>query len=141
MALGIAMRWVHIASVVTLLGGFIFARFALAPALASLPENDRNRLSSKVAQSFRGLLYTVIAAILVSGLYNYLSKATRPPGYDMWIGIKFLLVLHVFAVSLLYAFQNTDEAKRSRRALGIAISGLVIVLISGYLRWISLNPR
>ena len=26
------MRWIHIASVVTLIGGFIYARFVLAPA-------------------------------------------------------------------------------------------------------------
>ena len=35
--LAVCMRWIHIASVVTLIGGFIYARFVLAPALASLP--------------------------------------------------------------------------------------------------------
>jgi hypothetical protein len=38
--LAVSIRWIHIASVVTLLGGFIYARFALAPALATLPEGE-----------------------------------------------------------------------------------------------------
>ena len=33
--LGVCMRWIHIVSVVTLIGGFIYARFVLAPAIAS----------------------------------------------------------------------------------------------------------
>ena len=130
MVLGIAMRWLHISSVITILGGFVFARFALTPALAS----------TEVVSRFRGLLYTAIVAVLVSGIYNYLTKSSYPPGYHMWIGIKFLLVLHVFAVSILYTLANVSEAKRSRLATGIVVSGFVIVLISGYLRWISLNP-
>ncbi len=53
--LGVCMRWIHIASVVTLIGGFIYARFVFAPALASLPPDassyslarpDRHRLST-----------------------------------------------------------------------------------------------
>ena len=39
--LGVCVRWIHIASVVTLIGGFIYARFVLAPALASLPTAER----------------------------------------------------------------------------------------------------
>ena len=35
--LAVSMRWIHVTSVVTLIGGFIFARFALAPALATDP--------------------------------------------------------------------------------------------------------
>src|SRR5579859_5212041 len=123
MVIGIAMRWVHIASVITLLGSFIFARFALAPAAASLPGGDRKLLGENIARSFRGLLYTVVATAFLSGLYNYLTKPVYPPGYHMWFGIKFLFVLHIFAVSILYASPNADDAKRSKWASGIVISG------------------
>ena len=51
--LGVSMRWIHITSVVTLMGGFIFARFALAPALATLAEPERGTLGKKVVGSFR----------------------------------------------------------------------------------------
>lgn len=140
MALGMAMRWVHMISAITLLGGFIFARFAFLPALAGLPEDQRARANSAVAARFRGLLYTVIAAALISGIYNYLTKTSYPPHYHMWLGIKLLLVLHVFSVAILYALPNANDAKRKRWATGIVASGLAIVLISAYLRWISLNP-
>ena len=58
----------------------------------------------------------------------------------MWMGIKLLLVLHVLAATLLYAAAGGDEAKRNRRATGILISGMAIVLISGWLRYLSTNP-
>ena len=141
MILGIAMLWLHIGSAITLLGGFVFARFALAPAIDSLPEGERRSFDSSVASRFRGLAYTVIGTALISGIYNYLTKSAFPPGYHMWIGIKFLLVLHIFAAAILYSLPDVAPATRSRRATGILISGALLVLISAYLRWISVMPR
>src|SRR3984957_10958527 len=117
--LGVCMRWIHIASVVTLIGGFIYARFVLAPALASVPQSDA--VGAAAARSFRGLLYTVLVTLLGSGMYNYANKASFPPGYHMWMGIKLLLVLHVAASAILYAVRVSDQAKRNRTALSIAI--------------------
>ena len=133
------MRWIHVASVVTLLGGFIYARFVLAPALTSIAEPGRGELAKQTVERFRPLLLTVIVAILGSGLYNYLTKPSYPPHYHMWIGIKFLFVLHIFAVSLLYAMQDAGEAKRNRWLTGTVISGLIVVAVSAWLRWISLQ--
>ena len=137
--LAVCMRWIHITSVVTLIGGFIYARFALAPALAKLPEPTRGEVGDRAVANFRPLLYTVLVTILGSGLYNYLTKASYPPHYHMWIGIKFLFVLHIFAVSILYAMPDADEAKRNRWLKGMAISGLIVIAISAWLRWISLQ--
>jgi uncharacterized membrane protein len=95
------MRWIHIASVVTLIGGFIYARFALAPALAALPSAERELVGSGTVNSFRPLLFTVLIAVLGSGFYNYATKASYPPGYHMWMGIKLLLVLHIFVSAIL----------------------------------------
>jgi uncharacterized membrane protein len=135
--LAVLMRWIHITSVVTLIGGFIFARYTLAPALAALPDPERRTLGNRVVAGFRPLLYTVLVTVLGSGLYNYLTKPSYPPHYHMWIGIKFLLVLHIFAVAILYANRDADEAKRNRWLAGIVGSGLIVIAISAYLRWIS----
>jgi hypothetical protein len=137
--LGVSMRWIHITSVVTLLGGFIFARFALAPALATMAESARGVLGDKVLANFRPLLYTVLVTVLGSGLYNYLTKPSYPPHYHMWIGIKFLFVMHIFAVAILYSTVNAEESKRNRWLTGMIASGLIIIAISAYLRWISLK--
>ncbi|MGA3026525.1 MAG: hypothetical protein ABSF98_17315 [Bryobacteraceae bacterium] len=138
--LALLMRWTHVISVITLLGGFVYARLVLAPALAALPGTGRRALGDEAAARFRPILITVVFTILGSGLYNYMTKGANPPGYHMWMGIKLLLVLHVLAASLLYAASGGDEAKRNRRATGILISGVAIVLISGWLRYISTNP-
>jgi len=135
--LALVMRWTHVISVIALLGGFVYARLVLAPALASLPGAERRAFGDRAAARFRPLLITVVFTILGSGLYNYLTKSSYPPGYHMWMGIKLLLVLHVLATALLYAGAGGDEAKRNRRATGIIISGMAIVLISGWLRYLS----
>jgi uncharacterized membrane protein len=136
--LAVSMRWLHIVSVVTLIGGFIFARFALAPALTTLPDTERKTLDGRVVACFRPLLYAAMLAVLVSGLYNYLSKATYAPRYHMIIGIKLLFVLHIFAVSILYSLPGANPAKRNRWLTGMIFSGLIAIALAGYARWISL---
>lgn len=138
--LALLMRWTHVISVITLLGGFVYARLVLAPALAALPGAERRMLGDQAAARFRPILVTVVFTILGSGLYNYVTKSVYVPGYHMWMGIKLLLVLHVLAATLLYAMAGGDEAKRNRRATGILISGVAIVLISGWLRYLSSMP-
>jgi hypothetical protein len=136
---GVLLRWVHIASVVTLIGGFIYARFALAPALASLPPSDGEAVGTAATRSFRPLLFFVLIAALGSGIYNYSNKASFPPGYQIWFGIKILFVLHIAAAAFLYSVRASSQAKRNRTALGIAISGLIVIAISAYLRYLSLR--
>ena len=133
------MRWIHITSVVTLIGSFVYARYIVGPALASLEGSARAAFERSVVERFRPLAYTVLVTILGSGLYNYLTKPSYPPHYHMWIGIKFLFVLHIFAVALLYAMPGATSAKRERWLTGMVYSGLAIIAISAYLRWISLQ--
>ncbi len=125
------MRWIHIASVVTLIGGFIYARFVLAPLAPEVGE--------AAARGFRPLLYTVLVTVIGSGIYNYATKASYPPGYHMWMGIKLLLVLHIAAASILYSVRAGDAPRRNRTALGIVISGLIAIAIADYLRYLSLK--
>jgi len=115
-ALPLAMRWLHIASVVVLLGGVFYARVAAGEMLTS----------------FKPVAYSAIGGILVSGLYNFLSKPHPQPHYHMWFGIKVLLALHVFTATILY------RAGKTRTLTGIIITGSLILAISAYLRWMSL---
>jgi hypothetical protein len=108
-------RWVHLSAVIVLVGGLYYARFFVGD------------LSPK----FKPLAYVAIGAILISGTYNLLSKAAYPPHYQAWFGIKALLALHVFAVTVLYR-------GKLRVLTGAVITSGIIVAIAGYLRWISL---
>jgi len=123
------MRWIHIVSVVTLIGGFIYARFVLAPALASAAPAEKNSLSAAAQSAFRPLLFTVIATVLISGIYNYATKGTYPPGYHMWMGIKLLLVLHIISSAIVDSVRAPNPAK----------SRLAAIAIADYLRYLSLR--
>ena len=110
-----AIRWLHLASVIVLLGGIFYARMVVGD----------------LAAGFKPVAYAAIGGILVSGLYIFLSKGPLPADYQMWFGIKMLLALHVFAVVLLYR-------GKKRMLTGAVISGGLIVAIAGYLRWMTL---
>ena len=137
--LGIFSRWLHITSVVGLLGSFIYMRVAVWPALTSFGAGESPALIEAMVTRFRGLLYTLLVTTLGSGLYNYLTKAAYPPHYHMVIGIKFLFVLHIFAVAILYALPTSTPEKRKRWLSGMALSGLAIIAISAVLRWMTLH--
>jgi len=138
-ALGVCMRWIHIVSVVTLIGGFIYARFVLHPALASLPSAEREVAGSNAASTFRPLLFLVIVTVLGSGVYNYATKTSFPPTYNIWMGVKLLFVLHIFASAILYSVRQSNEIKRKRTELSIVISGLIVIAVAAYLRHLSLQ--
>lgn len=114
-ALHIGMRWLHLVSVIVLLGGAFYAW-----------------LQRDLDPRFKPVVYTAVGGILVSGIYNFLSKPSYPPHYHMWFGIKVLLALDVFAVLILY------KKGKTRSLTHAVIAGAAIVAISGYLRWISM---
>jgi uncharacterized membrane protein len=135
--LAVVMRWVHIISVITLLGGMIYARYVLAPALSGLPDPAKGDLLARTAAAFRSVILLTILTILVSGLYNLITKANVPHGYHMWFGVKMLLVLHIFAVSFLLARSSVSEEKRNRLMTGVVMSGIVVTALSAWLRYLT----
>jgi len=112
--IGIASRFLHIASAIAVLGALVFGRGAYARVVKL------------------GIL-----GLLASGLYNLLTKTAFQPGYHMVFGIKFLLALHVFAVGWIVVTKPSDEARRVRRITGILGSAGLIVLLSAILRYLS----
>lgn len=120
--LSVAMRWLHISSVVVIVGGAIYARFF---AMAGRP----------VPGAAQRVLFALIT-LLGSGIFQLLNRMPVPAYYHMIFGVKFLLFLHVGAVTLLANRPGVDEAKRNRMFTGICISGLAAILISAFLRTI-----
>ena len=118
---GVVVRWLHIASVTILIGGTFYARF----------------VAGSLSARFRPWIWGAMATILGSGGYNLFTKEALPAGYHMVFGIKMLLVLHVFAVSLMITTPAFEDAKRLRMMTGVALSGLAVVLVSAYLRGMS----
>jgi uncharacterized membrane protein len=131
-ALNVLMRWLHITSVVVLIGGMLYARLIVFPALSSLSADQQETIWERSAAAFRALVYGAMTALVISGLYNLLTTPGHTRRYHMMLGIKLLLVLHVFAVAILVVQPN--RPRRVRMMAGTAISGLVIIAISAYLR-------
>jgi uncharacterized membrane protein len=130
----VLMRWLHISSVATLIGGMIFGRVVMSQAAEGLSPDAGESLMDKAAMLYRPLVFTAMAGLLVSGTYNILTNLGHTPLYHMLLGIKFLLVLHVFAVAILVT--RPHNKRRARMMAGAAISGLGIIAISAYLRHI-----
>ena len=131
-ALGILMRWLHIASVATLIGGMLYGWLVLVPAAGVLAADARKALTDRTAALFQPLLFGAIAALLLSGGYNLLTNPGHHARYYLLLAIKLLLAAHVFAVGVVVVTKNPEH--RGRLLAGSAISGLLIILISAYLR-------
>src|SRR5580704_17452871 len=87
-ALFVLMRWMHIASVVTLIGGIIFARLVMVPAAGGMSPETRAALGESVAVAFRPLVAAALAGLLISGTYNIVSAPGHSVKYHMFLGIK-----------------------------------------------------
>lgn len=123
---GLISRFVHILSAIALLGGVLFARQVLSTAG-----------QSDLVVRYAGVFRAAVGGLLATGLYNLLTKSGLPKGYHMIFGIKFLLALHVFAIAILLGNAGVEEAKRRRWLTGTMISGIAIVALSAYLRWLT----
>jgi hypothetical protein len=143
LVLHIFFRYLHIAGVILFLGGVVYARQVLSPVLSRLPEDLRMQAAAGAQLRYRATLYTLLGVILASGLYNFLAYEGPKHGqsYQIWFGIKILLVLHILTSAILWATSPygdvTVAGKSKRRLASIAASGLIVVLISAYLRSLS----
>lgn len=141
--LHILFRYLHIVSVILFLGGVVYARQVLSPVLSVLPEDLRMQAAAGAQLRYRATLYTLLTVIVLSGLYNFLTYSGPKHGqaYHIWFGIKMLLVAHILVSAILWATSPygdvTVAGKSKRRLRSIAISGLIVVLISAYLRSLS----
>jgi putative copper export protein len=129
------MRWLHLASMTALVGGILYARFVIAPSESDLSTEGRTTLDDRAARHFRPMVYGAIALLVVSGLFNYMTKPGRSTLFHALFGIKILLALHVFSVSILIA--QPGNKRRNRQMFGAAVSGLIILLIASYLKGIN----
>jgi uncharacterized membrane protein len=129
--LTIIMRWLHISSMATLVGGVLYGRLVLAPAVATLSPDSGNELGNKMAAAYRPLVVAAMIGSIISGLYRLMITPGHRPLYHALLGVKLLLVLHVFAVALLIV--KPDNPRRTRMMTGMLVSGLVIVFISAWL--------
>ena len=147
----LVLRWAHVLAAIVAMGGLVFARFALVPALSELDVSTRDRIHDAIRRRWLPWVIGAITVLLASGLANFLLfngrvKAEgwaggtwmRQTGYHALFGAKFLLAMGVFyfASGLVGRGAGTqwirnDRAKWLSVTLGLA---LAVVLLSGWMR-------
>ena len=125
------MRWLHISSMATLIGGILYARLVMAPSAGALAREAQEALSERAAALYRPFVIAAMIGLILSGIYRLLTTPGHRPFYQTLFGIKMLLVLHVFAVAILIV--KPDNPRRKRMMTGVVISGLAIIFISAWL--------
>lgn len=143
--LHIIFRFLHIGSVILFLGGVFYARQVLVPVLNVVPDAVRMPAAAGAQFRFRTVLWVLLSLIVISGLYNFFtySGPKHTQAYQIWFGIKMLFVAHILASAILWGTSPYGDVavsgKGKHRLTSIAISGLIVVAISAYLR--SLTQR
>jgi uncharacterized membrane protein len=127
------------ASVVAL-GGMGFLLLILIPSLGVLSTEQRDALAKAVAVRFRWASWSAMLLLLLSGLYNVRRYYWEEPWDRAWrfLALKVLLSFVLFGIvlGLTIPFKLFEPLRARRRQwlLVAFILGVVVVLISAYLR-------
>ncbi len=143
------MQWIHVGSVVLMIGGFFFLRVVLLP-IANRSSNPAALISSALRR-FGGIVWTALLTVLISGLYNFITffrtaragAAVNPLtlDYSLYIfvlGIKLFIVFLIFTLAIFLTFPYpVFEVYQKRPAPWLnltVIFGLIVIFLSAYLR-------
>src|SRR5262245_25697921 len=148
-AIALVSRWAHILAAITAVGGTIFIRYALLPALAAFPDAERRALHESLRARWSKAVMVSIALLLASGLYNFIminrslgagneAMQGMKPMYHALFGVKFLLAVGIFFIaSALVGRSAAFEKVRANARLWATVNvslAVVLVCLSGFMR-------
>jgi uncharacterized membrane protein len=144
----LALRYLHILGAITLMGGTIFMRFALAPVVAGLDNSTKSTIHEQVRSRWSKFVMIAAAFLLISGIANMIlyskSRYEIDPllgmPYGAVTGIKFLLALPIFLFASFLAGRSETAKKFQANAVmwmnvNLALA-VLMVLIGGGLRFV-----
>lgn len=143
------MQWIHVGSVVLMIGGFFFFRVILLPIAEKLPKPET--LISPALRRFGGVVWTALLTVLISGLYNFITffraaRASAAAGaaisdyslYILVLGIKLFIVFLIFTLAIVLTFPypvfDTFQKKPARWLTLTVLLGLIVIFLSAFLR-------
>ena len=139
----LVVRWVHILSAIVAVGGAVFFRLILMPAVGSaLSDEEHGRLHPVVMRRWTIFLHATILLFLLSGLYAYFGitrfRHVDQPLYHALFGIKFLLAMGVIALAIgLTSRSELFAALRTGARLWwgvLVVTAVLVVLVAGVMR-------
>jgi uncharacterized membrane protein len=135
-------HWVHLASAIAALGGAMFLRFVVHPSLQALKEADRAEFEHKLRRKSSAFVFHPLMVLIITGFINFIHAVNQGARgtYHMVFGIKFLLVMVLFGITMALIVPSEALAKfqanRPRWVLVNVILGLTIVFLSAWMRMI-----
>ncbi len=142
------MQWIHVGSVVLMIGGFFFFRVVLLPIANR--SSDPGALISSALRRFSGIVWTALLTVLISGLYNFISffRAARAGAIDpavsdyslyiLVLGVKLFIVFLIFTLAIFLTFPypvfDVYQKKPAPWLNLTVILGLIVIFLSAYLR-------
>jgi uncharacterized membrane protein len=142
--IALVSRWLHVGSVILLVGGMAFKLYVLVPAAESLSEAEYNNLRDHVMNRMRKFVHPLVALILLSGLYNFYARMSTERPWHMLAGIKILLGAFIlFIASALVGRSQGLQKIRDNWRFWLKINlivALLAVLLSGYMRFLQPKP-
>jgi uncharacterized membrane protein len=123
--------WLHLSSVVLLIGGALGVRLSLRTAAGVMDGRSADKFGDAAAARYRGVILFTIVLLVITGIYNYIHTGAHSVRYHILLAIKLLLVLHIFAATLVSTRPNNP--RRLRQLIGAGFSGLLAILIAVYM--------
>jgi uncharacterized membrane protein len=144
----LVLRWLHILSGMTAVGGMIFIRCVVVPSRGAIPADAFNALHGQMRPRWAKIVAAAIGTLLVTGLANYFIARHLyhlPKWYHMIWGIKFLIALVIFFLSSVMAGRSAlaDKFRANIRFwlnLNILLA-VVVVCLSGVLKIAPRTPK
>jgi len=134
------MQWVHVMAAVLVLGGIGFLLLILIPSLGVLSPEQRETITKAVAARFRWVSWSGVGLLLITGLYQVRRYYWEEPWGRAWrllalkIALSFGLFFILLGLTLPLRWFAQMGARRRKWLLASFILGVVVVLISAYLR-------
>lgn len=122
------------------LGGMGFLLLIMIPSLRVLTAEQRDSLSKAIASRFRWVTWSSFALLLLSGLYLVRRSYWEEPWGSAWtllslkIALSFTLFGIIMALTVPFRLFEPLRAHRRQWLLVAFIMGVVVVVISAYLR-------
>ena len=129
----LVIRWVHAVSAVTWVGGGIFYVLVLGPASARSPLAAEARRA--IGAEFRGLVHTVMAVLLITGIILSASRLTGNGAslyYVVALALQIALAFYMFYV---VRFRRHTAYVRNRltSTTGVLVVGVLVFGLSDLL--------
>jgi uncharacterized membrane protein len=140
----VILRWLHIIPAAIAIGGLIFMRFVLPPAIRPLPDDQSREVFLRARRIFKIMIHASILLLIISGVINSIRfypqyVQHRPLAIALWHTHMFLAVV-VFVISFWSLAGKAPPASHRAAAMVNVILLLLLVAISSSLQYVRQTP-